>query len=158
MLAKELSDVLQQSKLSRLSDTTVSNKDMLQFATQTVQECQQQQHLKALPNADKVLTVHLLIQLVHFRILYEQGDFFPAISIIRETQLIPFDEQLGHVQLAAEQFEHLHETIKKNIPEILLNVMDILYKLWETYSSASLNVAISNNVSQHILYCIDTDT
>ncbi|CEI88223.1 hypothetical protein RMCBS344292_02618 [Rhizopus microsporus] len=53
ILAKELSDVLQQSKLSRLSDTTVSNKDMLQFATQTVQECQQQQHLKALPNADK---------------------------------------------------------------------------------------------------------
>ncbi|KAL4205897.1 hypothetical protein CU097_012532 [Rhizopus azygosporus] len=150
MLAKELSDVLQQSKLLRLSDTTVSNKDMLQFATQTVQECQQQQHLKALPDADKVLTVHLLIQLVHFRILYEQGEFFPAISIIRETQLIPFDEQLGHVQLAAEQFEHLHETIKKNIPEILLNVMDILYKLWETYSSASLNVAISNNTIEDI--------
>ncbi|ORE01528.1 NIC-domain-containing protein [Rhizopus microsporus var. microsporus] len=150
VLAKELGDVLQQSKLSRLSDTTASNKDILQFATQTVQECQQQQHLKALPNTDKVFTVHLLMQLVRFRMLYEQGEFFPAISIIRETQLIPFDEQLGHVQLAAEQFEHLHETIKKNIPEILLNVMDILYKLWETYSSASLNVAISNNTIEDV--------
>jgi hypothetical protein len=48
------------------------------------------------------------------------------------------------MQLLVSQFSTLDETIKKNIPELLLNAMDILYKIWAAHSSSiSAPIAVS---------------
>lgn len=152
-MAKELSDALQHTQSTRFLDPKLSystNQEMIEFATEAVEDYKNQQHLKLALDAKKVYTVHTLIQLLQFRMFYEEGLYHQAIATIQSMNIVPFNDQFNFIQQAADRFEQLDETIRKNIPEILLNIMDIFHKIWESYMSASVNVAIPNNVRKLI--------
>ncbi|KAG1053251.1 hypothetical protein G6F43_004655 [Rhizopus delemar] len=153
VLAKELSDALQHTQSTRFLDPKLSystNQEMIEFATEAVEDYKNQQHLKLALDAKKVYTVHTLIQLLQFRMFYEEGQYHQAIATIQSMNIVPFNDQFNFIQQAADRFEQLDETIRKNIPEILLNIMDIFHKIWESYMSASVNVAIPNNTIEDI--------
>lgn len=143
VLAKELSDALQQPLSYRITDPSLSeksNEEIIQFAVDTMTHFEKLQHINVLVDDYKRNTVRILILLLQFRIAYEQGQYEQAMNLINSAQVIPLGNcDLSQVQYYAMQFEKLAETIKKNIPELLLNVMDILYKVWSDYISRAGN-------------------
>ncbi|KAI9255322.1 Nup93/Nic96-domain-containing protein [Sporodiniella umbellata] len=145
-LAKELSDALQQlqsAKSARPIISDMTNEEMIQLASEAIHEYESQQYMKS-PSEQSVYTVRILMQLLRFRMLYEDGQFDQAMLIVKSLNVIPFSDCFNEIQLAADKFENMDETIKKNLPEVLLNVADTLYKLWESYNSASTNVDMMN--------------
>lgn len=153
VLAKELSAALQHSQSAKLFDPVLfknTKQEMIDFAMEAIQDYENQQHLKSLVNGQKVYTVHTLMRLLQFRMRYEEGQLHPAITIIQNLDVIPFIDCFDVVQQKADVFEQLDETIRKNLPEVLLNTTDILHKLWESYVTASTNMAMMDGTVENI--------
>jgi hypothetical protein len=142
VLTKELSDALQQPQSYRVTDPTLSimsNDQIIAFAIDTMNHFDKLQHISNLIDNSRKNTVRILIQLLQFRVAYERDEHEQALQIMEYTNVIPLGGDLSRVQYFSTQFENLAETIKKNIPELLLNVMDILYKFWLKYSAEMEN-------------------
>lgn len=145
VLTKELSDALQQPLSYRITDPSLSeksNEEIVQFAIDTMTHFEKLQHISIIVDDYRRNTVRTLILLLQFRIAYEHGQYEQAINLINSAQVIPLGGDLNQIHYFAMQFEKLSETIKKNIPELLLNVMDILYKVWINYSSQVDNTVV----------------
>jgi nuclear pore complex protein Nup93 len=146
VLAKELSDALQQPQSFRATDpklSQLSNTEIIDFAINTMNQYEDNQHISPLIDASKKATIRTLIQLLIFRVAYEEGRYETALQLIQQTDVIPLEGSIDQLQLYANQFPGLAETIKKNIPELLLNVMDILYKMWAANKSSIEPVRVS---------------
>ncbi|KAI8979026.1 Nup93/Nic96-domain-containing protein [Pilobolus umbonatus] len=148
VLATQLSEALKQSQVARSMDPTLSelsNEEIIQFSVDTMAHYERYQHMKELIDERQKTTIRTLIQLLQFRSYYEKDLYEQALQIIEETQVIPLKQGYNYIQLAADQFEQLDDTIKSNIPQLLLNVMDILYKKWVAYSepNASFSTPIT---------------
>ncbi|GAA5803362.1 hypothetical protein HPULCUR_008841 [Helicostylum pulchrum] len=137
VLAKELSDALQQPQSFRATDPTLSqysNTEIIQFALETIRHCENKQYISSSIDESKKVTIRILIQLLQFRVAYEQGQHETALQLMQQANVIPLQGNMEQIQLYVNQFGNLAETIKKNIPELLLNAMDSLYKLWSNNS------------------------
>lgn len=142
VLIKELSDALQQPQSYRVTDPTLSimsNDEIIGFAMDTMNHFDKLQHISNIIDDYRKNTVHILIQLLRFRVAYEKDEHEKALQIMDYASVIPLGGNLNRIQYFSTQFEALAETIKKNIPELLLNVMDILYKFWLKYSAEMEN-------------------
>jgi nuclear pore complex protein Nup93 len=138
VLAKELSDALQQSQSFRATDPTLSqlsNDEIIRSATETMENYEKHEQFCAVIDSQRKQTIRGLIHLLEFRSLYEKGHYGQALQLLEYINVIPLTEDFYHMQLLVSQFNTLDETIKKNIPELLLNAMDILYKIWDAQSS-----------------------
>ncbi|KAI9482779.1 MAG: Nup93/Nic96-domain-containing protein [Benjaminiella poitrasii] len=145
VLAKELSDALQQPQSLRATDPTLSelsNDEIIQFSVQIMEHYEKHEAFSKVIDNKRKQTIRTLIQLLQFRTMYEKGQLEHAIQILEQTNIIPFTKDFNQTQRLVDRFSHLDESILKNMPEILLNAMDILYKLWATYSSADIASAI----------------
>lgn len=141
-LARELSDALQQPQSYRATDPTLSelsNEEIIQFALDTMHQYEQNQYVNSLIDDVRKNTIRILIQLLQFRVYYENTQYEIALQYMNQTNVIPLAGETRVVQTYVVQFQQLDESIKKNIPELMLNVMDIVYKIWVTYND-SMNV------------------
>lgn len=140
VLAKELSDALQQSQADRIIDCTLSdapNVAIIQFATETMQHYEKFEPFTTVITPERQNTIRILIQLLQFRTLYEQNEYEKAFQQLEQVNVVPLRHDHYHIRLLVDQFNTLDDNIKKNIPEILLNAMDILYKTWASHTSQS---------------------
>jgi nuclear pore complex protein Nup93 len=140
VLAVELSDALQQPQSFRATDPTLSqltNEEIINFAFDTMNQYEQNQYVSGLIDDGRKNTIRILIQLLQFRVAYEQSRYDIASQLISTAQVIPLEGDIRHIQVYALQFETLADSIKKNIPELLLNIMDILYKIWAEYNNSN---------------------
>lgn len=147
VLAKELSDALQQSRSFRATDPALSNRsndEIIRSAMQTMENYEKNEQFCAVIDGRRRQTIRVLIHLLEFRSLYEKNQYEQALQLFEYVNVVPLTEDFNHMQLLVNQFNTLDETIKKNIPELLLNAMDILYKIWAAHSS---NMSVSNVVS-----------
>lgn len=154
VLAKELSDALQKPQSSRVADpklSQLSNKEIVDFATSTMKQYESNEYISPLIDASKKATIRTLIQALLFRIAYEEGRYETALQYIQQADIIPLDEGADQLQLYAYRFTDLDENIKKNIPELMLNVMDILYKAWAENRSAIGPVRVSTRKVDFVL-------
>lgn len=160
VLAKELSDALQQPQSFRATDPTLSqysNTEIIQFALDTIRHYENKQYISSLIDESKKVTIRILIQLLQFRVAHEQGQHETALQLMQQANVIPLQGNMEQIQLFVNQFGHLAETIKKNIPELLLNVMDTLYKLWSDNSGpASVNLLRTKKIGFKLLtlFCL----
>lgn len=132
VVAKELSDALHQTQSSRSTNPSLSlnsNTEIIQFAFETVQYCENNQYISPLIDDNKKITVRILIQLLQFRVAYDAGQYDKALRLIQQVNIIPIGGDFEHLRLLSEQFNDLDELIKKNIPELMLNIMDCLLKI-----------------------------
>lgn len=133
VLAKEMSDALQQPQSFRMNDPTLSdltNNEIIQFSTYTLEHYEKFKQFSAEVQPRERHTVRTLIDLLRFRDLYETQQYVQALQVLELVNIIPFTDDFNQLQNLVNQFGSLDETIRKNIPEILLNTMDILYKIW----------------------------
>lgn len=149
-LARELSDALQQPQSYRATDPTfseLSNEEIIQFALDTMHQYEQSQYVNSLIDDVRKNTIRILIQFLQFRVYYENTQYEIALQYINQTNVIPLAGETRVIQTYVVQFQQLDESIKKNIPELMLNVMDIVYKIWVTYND-SMNVPESVSMSK----------
>jgi nuclear pore complex protein Nup93 len=150
VLSKEISDALQKPQSFRASDPTLSvlsNDEIVQFATNTMEHYEKNQYVSDLIDDYRKNTVHILIQLLQFRVAYEKTEYEKALQIMNNANVIPLGSDMNYITALVTQFDGLAESIKKNVPELLLNVMDILYKMWAHY--VSISTSVHNSVSKH---------
>ncbi|KAI9366537.1 Nup93/Nic96-domain-containing protein [Pilaira anomala] len=132
VVAKELSDALYQTQSFRSTNPSLSlnsNTEIIQFALETVQYYEDNQYISPLIDENKKTTAHILIQLLQFRVAYDAGQYDKALQLIQQVNIIPIGGDFEHLRLLSEQFNGLDELIKKNIPELMLNIMDCLLKI-----------------------------
>lgn len=149
-LSRELSDALQQPQSYRATDPTLSelsNEEIIQFALDTMHQYEQSQYVNSLIDDVRKNTIRILIQFLQFRVYYENTQYEIALQYINQTNVIPLAGETRVIQTYVVQFQQLDESIKKNIPELMLNVMDIVYKIWVTYND-SMNVPESVSMSK----------
>ncbi|KAI9315892.1 Nup93/Nic96-domain-containing protein [Dichotomocladium elegans] len=147
ILNKQLGDALQQSCTSSdqaLQQPQVNNhlsdEYIVNLALSTLKNYENQQHIGALIEESKKNTVFILINLLRCRSLYYAGAYEQALQLVRETNVIPFENKYGQVKGAAKRFTSLDVAITKNIPDILLMVTDMLYKLWEAFTGSQSSI------------------
>ncbi|KAG2214436.1 hypothetical protein INT47_000992, partial [Mucor saturninus] len=133
ILAKELSDALQKPQSYRITDpklSQLSNKEIIDFSIKTMNQYESNEYISSLIDDTRKATIRTLIQALLFRVAYEEGRYETALQHIQQADIIPLEGDSNQLQLYAYRFSGLDENVKKNIPELLLNVMDILYKAW----------------------------
>ncbi|KAF7720998.1 hypothetical protein EC973_005635 [Apophysomyces ossiformis] len=144
ILNKELGDALQQQAVERAATPQETAKDeVINFARTTLERYERQQHIGAIIHDSKKYTTRLLIQFLRARKLYEEGLYEQSLQLVYQTGVIPLHDNMIQVQQAADNFAHLENTISKSIPDLLVMVMDMLYKLWRTYTLSRVNLGAS---------------
>lgn len=146
VLAKELSDALQKPQSYRITDpklSQLSNKEIIDFSITTMNQYESNEYISSLIDDTRKATIRTLIQALLFRVAYEEARYDTALQHIQQADIIPLEGDPNQLQLYAYRFSSLDENVKKNIPELLLNVMDILYKAWVTNRSPSVSVRVS---------------
>ncbi|CEP18109.1 hypothetical protein [Parasitella parasitica] len=137
-LAKELNDALKQFQIDRIMDCTLSDESntvIIEFATKTMQYYDRFEAFTEVITPERQSTIRILIQLLKFRTAYEENEYQRALQHLEQANIIPLthDHQLN--RNLVQQFDSLDEQTKSNVPEILLNVMDILYKTWAHHNA-----------------------
>lgn len=142
MLIKQLSDALQKPQSIRETDPSLSeltNQDIIQFSMSVINTYSP---LMNMIDVDKQTTVQILMELVKFRMLYESKDYRQAVQVVTGTGVLPLGDH--NIQQTLDRFTSLNQAILRNLPELLLNVMDTLYKLWTEFAqNASINQTVS---------------
>ncbi|KAI8880586.1 NIC-domain-containing protein, partial [Backusella circina FSU 941] len=114
----------------------VEDNSLVQFAKETLDCYQSKQYILPLINHSFLTSCYVLVHLLEATLCYEDHKFQEALQLIRATDVIPLHKDQLKIQSAAAWFDKSEDNIiHKHIPEILLMVMDILYKLWEQYSN-----------------------
>ncbi|KAI8644553.1 Nup93/Nic96-domain-containing protein [Parasitella parasitica] len=132
-LARGLNDALKQSQDDRIMDCTLSdesNTTIVEFATRTMQDYDRFEAFTEVISPQRQSTIRILIQLLKFRTAYEQNEYQRALQQLEQANIVPLAHDHRFNRNLVQQFDSLDEQIKSNVPEILLNVMDILYKTW----------------------------
>ncbi|KAG0188042.1 hypothetical protein DFQ28_005470 [Apophysomyces sp. BC1034] len=158
ILNKELGDALQQRTVERAVLASASataattpqqqqtpKDDVIHFARTTLERYERQQHIGDLIQDSKKYTARLLIQFLRARKLYEQELYEQSLQLIYQTGILPLHDNMIQVQQAADNFAQLDNTVSKSIPDLLVTVMDMLYKLWRTYTLSRVNLGASAN-------------
>lgn len=133
VLIKGLTDALQQSHTDRIIDLTVSdepNTAIIQFTKEAMDYYTKFEPFTTVVTAERQNTIRILIHLLQFRTFYDQNEFDMAMQHLESTDIIPLRYDHQYVLRLVERFNVLDDSIKKNVPEVLLNTMDILYKTW----------------------------
>ncbi|EPB91877.1 hypothetical protein HMPREF1544_01170 [Mucor circinelloides 1006PhL] len=133
VLVKGLTDALQQSHADRIIDLTVSdepNTAIIQFTKEAMDYYTRFEPFTTVATAERQNTIRILIHLLQFRTFYDQNEFDMAMQHLESTDIIPLRYDHQYVLRLVERFNALDDSIKKNVPEVLLNTMDILYKTW----------------------------
>lgn len=113
---------------------------MITFALETLKRYEKHQHIGMLIKESKKHAVQVLIQMLRCHSLYDEGLYEQALQLVQQSGLIPLEDDFGQVQRAADQFEQLDETVRKNVPDLLLMVADMLYKLYKTFTGVQLSM------------------
>ncbi|KAI8883137.1 NIC-domain-containing protein [Backusella circina FSU 941] len=132
VLIKQLSDALQTPQSTRETNPTLSklsNNDIIHFSNSIINSYSS---LMSMIDANKQTTVHILVELVKFRVLYESMEYRQALQVVTGTGVFPLGDH--GTQQTVDRCVGLNEGILRNLPELLLNVMDTLYKLWVEFS------------------------
>lgn len=128
---------------------------LIQFAKETLNCYVSREYILPLVDQSLLTSCNVLIHLLEATLYYEDKKFEDALQVrvvryylstslltlnltqlIKITDVIPLHEDQVKIQSAVAWFDKSEDNvIRKHIPEILLMVMDILYKLWEQYSS-----------------------
>ncbi|KAI8379326.1 Nup93/Nic96-domain-containing protein [Radiomyces spectabilis] len=144
ILNKQLCDVLEQPQPSQETCDAV-----IKFSTDTLRHYGEQQHISEVIKESKKRTLRVLAYFVQCRALYHAGQYEQALQLIRQCGVVPLNDDRGQVQQAADQFIMFEEMVAKNIPDVLLMVMDMLYKIWHSYiSQAALRPLIVQEISR----------
>lgn len=142
ILNKQLGDALQQPRTADRDQTiehqTSSDEELINFSINTLRSYEQQQHIGMFIKESKKNTAIILISLLRCRSLYDSGAYEQALQIIRETEVIPLQDNFAVIQRAADRFNHIDDAISKNMPDMLLMVTDMLYKLWTTFTGPQM--------------------
>ncbi|KAI8989448.1 Nup93/Nic96-domain-containing protein [Pilobolus umbonatus] len=112
--------------------------ELIRFSLSTLRNYQNDVHIVHLINTEIQLTHHILLQLLEACIRYEKNELDQALELIRSTKLIPMENEYLVIQQHITQFSQYDELIQKHIPSIMSMTVDILYKLWEYYSSLAI--------------------
>ncbi|KAI8144737.1 Nup93/Nic96-domain-containing protein [Fennellomyces sp. T-0311] len=142
ILNKQLGDALQQPRAAdrdQMLRRSASDEQIIHFSQQTLENYEKQQHIGVLIKESKKHTVRVLIKLLECRRMYENGAYELALQRIRESGVIPLNDDFGQVQRAAEQFERLDDCISKNVPDMLLMVTEMLQKLFGVFTGPQMN-------------------
>ncbi|KAL1923580.1 uncharacterized protein VTP21DRAFT_8560 [Calcarisporiella thermophila] len=75
-------------------------------------------------------TCSLLLQLLQFTSLYDEGQFEQALQLMEQLNLIPLESDMALITRKADDLRDLDETIARNFSQLLLMTMTILYKLY----------------------------
>ncbi|KAI8970095.1 Nup93/Nic96-domain-containing protein [Mycotypha africana] len=136
VLIKKLSDALQQPQFYRTADpslSTASNEETIKFATETLTYHENLEAFVSTIDNQRRHTISKLIQLLRFRDFYEKELYEPAMHVLEEADVIPLVNNFEKIQMLVNQFNTLDSSIRKTVPELLLNAMDILYKTWSAH-------------------------
>ncbi|KAI8326760.1 Nup93/Nic96-domain-containing protein [Choanephora cucurbitarum] len=129
VLAKKLNHSLQ-TRPDPISQNNESQAT-LQFAMETMSHYEKREQFSSAIDSHRRLTIRTLIDLLIFRRSYQQDPAEHALQKLIQLNLIPLTSNCDVIQQAAAQFNTgLDQTIKDNIPELLMNAMDIVYKTW----------------------------
>ncbi|KAI8088019.1 Nup93/Nic96-domain-containing protein [Gilbertella persicaria] len=134
VLAKHLSSSLQTPESIGKQDPILSHashEETIQFALDTMEHYEKNEQFNVAIDSHQRLTIRRLIELLYFRRAYSQGQLVQALQALEHLNIIPLSSDYHRIQQAVTQFNTtLDQTIKENIPELLLNAMDVVYKVW----------------------------
>ena len=130
------------TQLGRTVTQRTSERDRLVTIALSIYQKQQQHNILTTQIRDRNLniTFEQLLALVSFFDLYTSGRYIDALNYIDNLDLLPFD--IKTMDKNVETFKLLDQSIKRNISDILVAVMDILYKIYgnlKTSSSTNFN-------------------
>ncbi|TIC03273.1 NIC-domain-containing protein [Wallemia mellicola] len=74
-------------------------------------------------------TVGVLLRLKEALTLYEQSQLDAALSTIEDVKLIPLNGDVISITRKSEEFKDLDESISRNLSDVLLITMNILFKI-----------------------------
>ncbi|KAI8371471.1 Nup93/Nic96-domain-containing protein [Radiomyces spectabilis] len=139
ILMKQLGDALQQSlapiETSQKMMTTSQNQQLITQSLNTLKHYEHEQHISSILEENKKTAIRTLIQLLRAHAAYAEDRHEIALEFICQTQIIPFQDNYGAIQKAAIHFEQLDNAVSKNIPALLVMVMEALYKIWSQCTS-----------------------
>lgn len=154
VLVKLLTDALQQCHADRIIDLTLSsepNTAIIQFTKEAMDYYTKFEPFAKAVTAERQNTIRILTHLLQFRTFYDQGQFNMALQHLESTDIIPLQFDHQYIFRLVQQFNTLDESIKKNVPEILLNTMDILYKIWVSLDNRP---AVSRTCAHPLCHCL----
>ncbi|GAN05672.1 NIC-domain-containing protein [Mucor ambiguus] len=154
VLVKELTDALQQSHADRVIDLTLSdepNEAIIQFTKEAMDCYSKFEPFTKVVTAERQNTIRILTHLLQFRTFYDQKEFDMAMQHLESTDIIPLRYDHQYILRLAELFNLLDDSIKKNVPEILLNTMDILYKTWVSFLNRPTESSNYAKIAQGVL-------
>ncbi|KAL9550891.1 hypothetical protein MBANPS3_004514 [Mucor bainieri] len=168
VLIKELTDALQQSHADRIIDLTLSdepNTAIIQFTKEAMEYYTKFEPFTKVVTEERQNTIRILTHLLQFRTYYDQKEYDIAMQHLGSAEIIPLRYDHQHILRLVQLFNTLDDSVKKNVPEILLNAMDILYKTWASFLSRPVESSDCVKIAQGILmfagllqYNIPTDT
>lgn len=156
VLVKDLTDALQQSHADRIIDLTLSdepNSAIIQFTRQAMDSYTKFEPFTKAVTAERQNTIRILIHLLQFRTYYDQKEFDMAMQHLESTEVIPLRYDHQYVLRLVEHFNSLDDSIKKNVPEILLNTVDILYKAWLSLQNRPAVSRLSTPLFDGFIHC-----
>ncbi|KAI8371915.1 Nup93/Nic96-domain-containing protein [Blakeslea trispora] len=129
VLAKKLSHSLQTRP-----DPIYQNNDneaTIQFAMETMSHYEKREQFSIAVDSHRRLTIRTLVDLLIFRRSYQHDTAEHALQKLIQLNIIPLTLDYDGIQQAVAQFNTgLDQTIKDNIPELLMNAMDVVYRTW----------------------------
>ncbi|CAO3621472.1 unnamed protein product [Cunninghamella echinulata] len=112
---------------------TMNISDLIEFTLSIMERYEKYQHVALLIPDNKKRSIRALVQFVRGRALYDNGDYDKALQVIEQSGVIPVNTN-ENLRFIVDQFKKLDEKICNNIPDVLLIILDMLYKTWQSYT------------------------
>ncbi|KAI8097148.1 Nup93/Nic96-domain-containing protein [Halteromyces radiatus] len=135
ILNQQLTSALRRQTYTLTEGNMMTIPDMIQFTVSTLNHYEQHQHIIEMIHESKKITVLVLVQFVKGKEFYDQGDYDKALQVIGQTGVIPIGDGSQLLQVV-DQFEKLDTSICNSMPDVLLMVMDMLYKTWQEFKNS----------------------
>ncbi|CAO3610843.1 unnamed protein product [Cunninghamella blakesleeana] len=111
---------------------TMDLPELIDFTLSTMERYEKYQHIsKSIPD-NKKRSIYALVHFVRGRDLYDKSEYDKALQVIGQSGVIPVSTN-QNLRNIVDQFKKLDEKICNNIPDVLLIILDMLYKNWQSY-------------------------
>ncbi|XP_023321821.1 nuclear pore complex protein Nup93 [Eurytemora carolleeae] len=128
LLNKLLSQVIAQPPISE------SNRDRLQ--RQAINIARRYKNMGVSGGKDSTLTLFLLLDLATFFDLYHAGRSTEALDTLERVKVVPLNQ--SDVDYLVSGFKLLDDSVRRNIPDVLLAAMSILHNQYKTQPHSSV--------------------
>ena len=129
--------ILQDSSVDAYASSKGSNTSMPPIDTDPVDSAQQildyyqsRPQSAGLLDSKTVKTCSTLISLYQFRLLVNQNRDDAALQVLYSLDILPQSLDMSHIQLKANAFHELEDTIARVMPHVMITATQSLYKLY----------------------------